>query len=105
MADDKDKIDPALVQLARQDPGRVFLDRGYAVQHTSTCTDMPARWPVSREQEWTQRMYADIAVTYHGLDGSTLCRNRKEKIGYCCDLYNRSQRTIETALSLFPKST
>jgi len=98
-----DDIDPALVRLAREYPMRIFLyDDGTGVVWTSTCQDMPARLAISGQKD-TILLYPSIAATFASMDCSTYCR--KEKIGYCSDVYGRVASTIETALSTIPKST
>jgi len=100
-----EKIDPALVQLARENYLHGFLQGGCAIIQTSTCTDMPACIPLSGERDFTPYLYASIAAAYERLvTGSTYCC-RKERIGYLSDLYDRSVRTIETALATTTPST
>ena len=99
-----EKIDPALVQLARENYLHGFRQGDCVIIQTSTCTDVPARIPLSGEKDFTSRLYASIAAEDARLQiESTYCR--KERIGYLSDLYGRSVRTIETALSTFSKST
>jgi hypothetical protein len=99
-----DPIDPALIQLSRQDPGRIFLHRGYGIQWTSTCVDMPARCPISGEQDWTQRLHALMTAEYERLESeSTYCH--KERVWHVSKLYGRGKSTIAAALSTFRRST
>lgn len=104
MADDK--IDPALVKLAHDNPRDCFYqkgDPGHVIQWTSTCTDMPARWPVHTETQWTPMLYAGIAAQYHRLPRWVY--SYQQRLHYAGEPYGRSEGTVKKALSLFPKST
>jgi hypothetical protein len=101
MADKIDPvIDPALVQIASQNYGTVYLpagDPGYAVVWTSTCVDAPARWPVRREKDYTPQIHASIAARFADLTAnSTYCY--KQRLYYAGLPYDRGERTVKTAL-------
>jgi hypothetical protein len=59
-----EKIDPALVQLTKENPLHGFQQGDDVVVWTSTCTDMPALIPISGEKDTTARLYASIAARY-----------------------------------------
>jgi hypothetical protein len=102
-----DEIDPALVQLARENPRVCFYqkgDPGHVIQMTSTCTDMPARWPVHTETEWTPMLYASIAAKYEWLQ-THRAYSYTERLYYAGEPFGRRAGTVKKALSLFPKST
>jgi hypothetical protein len=97
-----EKIDPALVQLARQYPREIFMQDGYAIQYTSTCTDMPARWPVHTKRQWTPMLYASIAATFD--NRASWLRSYQQRLHDAGEPFGRGERTVEKAISLFPKS-
>jgi hypothetical protein len=104
------KIDLALVKLAREKPRECFHqkgDPGYVIQWTSTCTDMPARWPVHTETQWTPMLYASIATEYERLQ-THRSYSYTQRLYYAGEPFGRGGTTVKTALkafSLFPKSS
>jgi hypothetical protein len=96
MADDK--IDPAVVQLARENPYTVYLQGGHAIVYTSTCkdTNMPACWPVRSENRYTPQLYTAIRARFASVADSTL--SYKQRLYYAGQPYGRSESTVKTAL-------
>jgi hypothetical protein len=110
MADDK--IDPALVQLSRQYPRQIFIQKGapsYGVQWTSTCTDQPARWPIHTETQWTPMLRTAIAEEYakqlQAQAGSTTRYYQKEIVGRIGSLFGRERTTVTNVITTIRKST
>ncbi|MFY9836781.1 MAG: hypothetical protein WAK55_09975 [Xanthobacteraceae bacterium] len=107
MPDDKPVIDPALVQLAREHPREVFIQKGspgYGIQYTSTCEDTPAVWPIHTQRQWTPMLYASMAARYATLKASTVPYRPKQIIGIIGDLYDRGRTQILEALSSIKRS-
>jgi hypothetical protein len=98
-----DKIDPAIAQLARENPSHIYRDGDTGVVVTSTCTDgAPARWPlVSKQSDITESIHTSI---YNQCIESTALP-RKNVVSDAAKLYGRCVRTIETILSTFTRST
>jgi hypothetical protein len=105
MADDK--IDPALVQLARQHPDCSFAVDGVRYERTSTCAEgeLAARRLIGGH-DLTSMLHAD--VYQYCIDSTGL--PRKNVIADAAALYGRSERQIERMLekhelSTIPRST
>jgi hypothetical protein len=65
---------------------------------------MPARWSMPyTKRQWVPMMYQSMAAEYASL---SRVYSYEQKLQYTGELYGRSKRTVETALSfsLFPKS-
>jgi hypothetical protein len=119
MADDK--IDAALVKLARENPREIFVQKGdagsFGIQWTSTCEAeqrenpaaeiMPARWPIHTETQWTPMMRAGIAAEFSRLPHWVY--TYEQRLQYAGEPYGRGTSAVKTALkkvrSPFPKST
>jgi hypothetical protein len=107
MADDE-KIDPALVKLAHDNPRQIFIqkgDPGYGIQWTSTCTDTPARWPIHTETQWTPMLFDGIAARYEWLQANRPGYDYKQRLYYAGEPFGRREGTVKKAIPLFPKST
>jgi|SRR5689334_11849307 hypothetical protein len=105
MADDSTafKVDLAIERLARENPGHFYRDGDTVVAVTSTCKDgTPMRQPLtSNKSDITESIHVSI---YNWCIDSTALP-RKNVIADAASLYGRTERTIETVLSLFTRST
>jgi hypothetical protein len=96
------KIDLAIEQLARENPGRIFQDGNTGVIQISTCTDTPARYPLtSKPSDINKSIYVSI---YNWCIDSTALP-RKNVVADAATLYGRSVRWVEHVLSTITRST
>jgi hypothetical protein len=97
-----EKIDPALVQLARLHPDCSFAVSGTQYEVTSTCVDAPRR--LVSGHALTAMLHADIYQ--YCIDSTGLLR--KNVIADAAARFGRDERQIErilSELSTIPRST
>jgi hypothetical protein len=88
------KIDPALVQITRENP--MVVCGGYI--WTSTCTTLPAEVTGMSGHVLAAKVRYSIAREYRRLQQANTL-NRAECVRYLMGLYGRSERTVETAIA------
>jgi hypothetical protein len=90
----------ALAETARRFSSRAYPRNDGVFIYTSSCSSAPGYWELADRTEEAKLLHITIAERYDALTAeSTL--NRKTKIDTLVDTFDKSPRTIETAIAEF----
>jgi hypothetical protein len=94
-------FDPAVIPLARDNPGDIYYaGPGYVMLSTSATTP-PVRKPIrtealKSENSYTPQLYASISAVFLTLSSDMY--SYKQRLYYAGQPYDRGERTVKTAL-------